>query len=676
MNSFTRLRPYQHWIGAGLFLLMGLLAWLISNTLHVQPNRIGGMREWGGALLAAMWLFLLPGWAILRLWDGAQRLTLPEQAGLAVGLGLAIYPLFLLFTDLVGLHLGPLNAWLPPLLALPLLAWQLKQQPLTQLSGWRAREHGGNLWPNLALLIVISAVALVRCIPAHSISIPFWADSVHHTMITQLILDHGGLFNSWHPYAELETLTYHFGFHSQAAVFTWITGAETPRAVVLFGQIANIAAVFALYPFALRLGQTRWAGGAAIFLAGFMAAMPMYYINWGRYTQLVGQVIMPTALYLAWELLIVAERRPKALMLLSILSLAGMLLTHYRIAIFAVCFFPAFIIVEGVRYPWRQWVGRGMLLGVSSGLVVLPWFLRMLEGNLLDIAIMIISATASTGGRSPSIDATNALGNYSFFLPLLMWYTIPVSIIWALWKRKHAINLVALWWVFVTIIVNPQWLRLPGAAILTNFALSIAAYIPAALLAGVSIGWLVYRLRHPLLQLLVVCCMLGGIWWGWDARFQDVGAEPTSYVTAADIEAANWIDENLPPDARFLVNGYYLNVVSVIGSDAGWWLPLLAHREVVLPPMVYGAEQGSRPQYQEWVNQIYTALYTQGINDHQTLALLRERGVTHIYVGQHQGTIGYTGTNHVLAPDLLRKNPALHLIYHQDNVWIFELLSK
>ncbi len=674
MNIFARMRTHQHWIGASLFLLMGLLAWLISNTLHIQPNLIGGVREWGGALLAAIWLFLLPGWALLRLWDGSPRLTLPEQAGLSLGLGLAIYPLMLLFTDLVGLHLGSLNAWLPPLLALPLLAWKLKHQPLSQLDGWRAQERNGNLWPNLALLIVISAVALVRCLPAHSISIPFWADSLHHTMITQLILDHGGLFTSWHPYAELETLTYHFGFHSQTAVFAWITGAETPRAVVLFGQIANIAAVFALYPFALRLGHTRWAGVAAIFLAGFMAAMPMYYVNWGRYTQLVGQVVMPAALYITWELLTSAERRPKALMLLSILSLAGMLLTHYRIAIFAVCFFPAFVLVEGIRYPWRQWVGRGMLLGVGVGLVVLPWFLRMLEGYLLDIAMMIIMATASTGGRSPSTDATNALGNYSFFLPLFMWYAIPVSLMWALWRRKYALILIALWWVFVTLIVNPQWLRLPGAAILTNFALSIAAYIPAALLGGVVIGWLVYHLRHPILQLFILLSMVGGIWWGWDARIQDVGAAPTNYIAAADIEAATWIDAHLPTNARFLINGYYLNVVSVIGSDAGWWLPILAHRATALPPMVYGAEQGPRPDYQEWINQVYTALYTQGINDPQTLALLRKHGITHIYIGHYQGNVGYNGTIHVLDPELLLENPVFHPIYHQDSVWIFELL--
>ncbi|EFO78957.1 hypothetical protein OSCT_3202 [Oscillochloris trichoides DG-6] len=674
MNIFTRVRSHQHWIGAGLFLLMGLLAWLISHTLHVQPSFIGGFREWAGAFLAATWLFILPGWAILRLWDGAQRLTLPEQAGLAIGLGLAIYPLFLLFTDLVGLHLGPLNAWLPPLLTLPLLAWKLKHQPLSQLDGWRAQERNGNLWPNLALLIVISAVILVRCLPAHSISIPFWADSLHHTMITQLILDHGGLFTSWHPYAELKTLTYHFGFHSQAAVFTWIIGAETPRAVVLFGQIANIAAVFALYPWALRLGQTRWAGVAAIFFAGFMAAMPMYYVNWGRYTQLVGQVVMPAALYITWELLTSAERRPKMLMLLSILSLAGMVLTHYRIAIFAVAFFPAFIIVEGIRHPWRQWVGRGMLLGIGVGLVVLPWFIRLLEGYLVGIIVSIIMTTAKTAGRSQMTDQVNSIIHISFFLPLLMWYAMPISIIWAIWQRRHTINLVAFWWVFVTLAVNPQWLRLPGAGTLTNFALVIAAYIPAALLGGVVVSWLVNRLRHPILQLFILLSMVGGIWWGWDARIQNVGAESTSYVTTADIEAAKWIDAHLPADAHLLVNGYYLNEASVIGTDAGWWLPLLAHRQTTLPPLLYVSEEGPWPNYRDTVNQVYAALYTEGINAPSTMALLRERGVTHIYLGAHQGRVGYTGSLHTLDPDLLLANPALRPVYHEGAVWVFEVL--
>ncbi len=65
-------------------------------------------------------------------------------------------------------------------------------------------------------------------------------------MIAQLLVDHGGLFTSWQPYAEMTTFTYHFGFHSAVAVFDWLTHMEIPKAVLWAGQILNILAVIVL----------------------------------------------------------------------------------------------------------------------------------------------------------------------------------------------------------------------------------------------------------------------------------------------------------------------------------------------------------------------------------------------------------------------------------------------
>jgi len=35
----------------------------------------------------------------------------------------------------------------------------------------------------------------------------------------------------------------------------------------------------------------------------------------------------------------------------------------------------------------------------------------------------------------------------------------------------------------------------------------------------------------------------------------------------------------------------------IVGSDGGWWLPLLARRQTTLPPINYGSEQGVRADY-------------------------------------------------------------------------------
>lgn len=629
--------------------------------------------EWLQALLAASLSTMLPGWALVRLWPRARQLTIPEQMALATGVGMALSPVLLLLTHLVGLNLGSLYAWLPPLIALPVLFWTLRRhdQPIAQ-EAWRIRERGGNVWPNIALLLVMIAIIAVRYMVVTDLEIPVWGDSLHHTMIAQLIIDQGGLFRSWEPYASMQSFTYHFGFHSQVANLVWLTGSKTARAVVLTGQIANVASVFTLYPLALRLGRSRWAGVIALLLAGLLAPMPMFYVNWGRYTQLAGQAILPVGIYLGWEFL-TARSFSWSLLGLTCLTLAGMTLTHYRIAVFAACFFPAFALVVGIQLPWRTWLQRSALIALGAGVLVLPWFIQILGGKLLTILLSISTSSRTGSSSAASTDEISAVGDPYFFLPALIWYAMLLSMFWALWQRKRGVLLIALWWMSIMLAVNPQWLRLPGAGTLTNFALIIASYIPAALLIGAAVGWVLRRLYVPAALVGVTLVIVVSAGWGATLRLKDVDFSSSTMVTRADQQAAAWIEANTPPDARFLINGFFPNPEAVVGSDGGWWLPLLAHRQTTLPPLLYISEQGPQPDYRTWINQVYATINAHGVSSPETLAILREHGVSHVYIGQEQGRVGYNGADQMIGPEILLASPYFRQVYHQDHVWIFAL---
>ena len=663
----------------GVLLLVMLLAsgvWASAQTalLPLGATALGQqVWEWLLVFLASGTLFVLPGWALLQLWPAAARLTWPEQAGLATGIGMALYPVLMLVTSSFGLNLGAIYAWLPPVAALLLLLWKQRQpKGPVACEGWRAREVGGNGWPNAALVVVFTLIIGVRCVAVVGLEVPLWGDSVHHTMIAQLMIEQGGLFRSWAPYAAMQSFTYHFGFHSQVAVLAWITHIATPRMVVLSGQVDNIAAVCTLYPLALRLGRSRWAGVAALLLAGLLAPMPMMYVNWGRYTQLAGQAILPVGLYLAWELL-ATPKRSWALWGLTVVTLAGMALTHYRIAIFAACFFPAFALVLGIRLPWRVWIERGALLGVGVGLLVLPWVVRVLGGQLLTILMSIFAASTQRGTGNVNVETLNVIGDPLVFLPALIWYGMLLSVFWAIWRREQGALLVAFWWLLVILIVNPQLLGMPGAGMLTNFALMIAAYIPAALIVGAAAGWLLRGRSQRFVQRGATLVVVALALWGGSLRLADVDQHATAMVTPADLRAIAWIQTNTPPDARFLVNAFFPNAGAVVGSDAGWWLALLAHRPTTLPPLLYIAEQGPRPDYRQWLNQLYATMYAKGVGNPDALALLRERGITYVYLGELGGKVGYTGTDHILTPELLQRSPAFRPVYHAGQVWIFAL---
>lgn len=627
-------------------------------------------REWLLALATTMLLFVLPGWALLRRWKGAAWLTLTEQLILGLGVGMALYPCLLLALDLAGLQAGPILGWALPLLALPLLLWSYRH-PDAPPADRRLREPGGLFWPRTALCLAASGLVGARCLAVRGLEVPLWGDSVHHAMIAQLMVEHQGLFRSWEPYAALQTFTYHFGFHAHVAAIVWMTGIATPRAVVITGQIANIAAVLALYPLAVRLGRSRWAGVAALLLAGLLMPMPMLYVHWGRYTQLAGQVMLPVAAFLAWRLL-EAPRRQWSLLLITSITFAGMLLTHYRIAIFALCFFPAVVVVCAPG-SWREWGLRLGLLALLSGALAGPWLLRVLGGQLLVVLGSIVAASATRGAAAPVADSLNAMGGPLFFLSAPVWYALPLALLWAVWRRNRAVLAVALWWLLALLLVNPQALGLPGAGMLTNFAWLIAAYIPASLILGALAGGLPGRISRPGLLAALTVGIAGLAWWGGAQRLQQLDLATTAMVEPADLRAFEWIRRSTPADARFLVNGFFPNPEVVVGSDGGWWLPLLARRETTLPPILYITEQGPRPDYRLWINELYASVHDLGITDPQTIARLRERGVTHVYLGQRGGRVGYGGDEQIIAPEALLGDAAFHLVYHEDQVWIFAL---
>jgi hypothetical protein len=429
--------------------------------------------------------------------------------------------------------------------------------------------------------------------------------------------------------------------------------------------------------------------------------MPMYYVNWGRYTQLAGQVILPVAIYLVWVTL---EAEPRIFdlpvsagetnwskwrhripydagrMALTCLILGGLALTHYRILIFAILFIAAFFILRIRRETWRALLARTFWIGIGAGLLFLPWFIHTFAGKIT----LTFATQLTTQAESVSIATQqyNAIGDLSSYLPTLLWLILPVSIIWGLWRREKGVALISLWSILILLAANPQWLRLPGEGALSNFAVFIAAYIPVSVLAGYLLGQLTsYKLKSEsapksfALALLISMFVFAVGLWGAHERLSDLQVMPDALVTRPDIQAAEWIQENTPQDARFLVNSFFAyGDTLIVGSDGGWWLPLLARRQTTLPPINYGSEGGPRPDYTLWVNSLTAEIQNKGIAHPDVLALLHARGVAYVYVGQRQGRVNYGGP-YMLEPKQLLASPNFRLVFHQDRVWVFEIVQ-
>ena len=688
------------------------------NRFLLLAGLAGEALSWGGLLLAAAALFSLPGLALLDLAGLLPKSTIatappapsaggqsarPRQGSLfafadppldwiealclSLGAGFTLIPPLMLWTDVFNLHLGAPYAWLSVGLGFAWLGWrswrwlQSRTKRMAIRCSLPPQPAAVTRLPILAFILVAALVIAVRLWVIRRLDIPLWGDSYQHTLIAQLLVENGGLFDSWLPYAPLTTFTYHFGFHAIAATLQWLTALDMPRAVLVAGQLVNAAAVLGLYPLARRAGDTPWAGVGAVLIAGLLTSMPMAYINWGRYTQLAGQAVLPVLFSLVLQ--IYAAPRPRLpAWTVAALAFSGLGLIHYRVLIFAILFIPPALLFNLNSHNWKRLVAATAVIGLLGGFLFLPYFLHAFQGKILSIFAAQISTPAAQVSRF--IQDYNAIAPLQSYLPMWLWLLQPFALLWSLLRRQSFPLLIFAWWLLVLVAANPGWLGLPGAGAISNFAVFIFAYFPAALLAANLSASLIryglpklgekfvaplYRFSPAACFILVLAAAVAGI----RPRLHDLRLQEYALVTRPDQRAAAWIRAQLPPDAVFLVNSFsaYDNSV-IVGSDGGWWLPLLAGRQTNLPPLNYGSELGPDPGYRLRVNDLWRQVMEKGLDDPQTAASLQAAGITHVYVGQRQGMVNNPAP--LLAPEKLLASPHLRPVYRQDRVWIFELI--
>jgi hypothetical protein len=643
------------------------------------------------AILATLALFVLPGLALLVWfmpvwhWDALTALIV------ASGLSAALFPLLLLFSRPLGLRWNSTLVWLFLFICLLLIVWRLRRAQMTSrirrfLSGWRERFR----WPALEtwlLAAVVAMVLIVRWIVVRPLSVPLWGDSHQHTYIAQLIVEKGGLFDSWEPYSPYTSLTVHFGFHATVAFFHWVTGKDLLRSVILVGQVFNALAVLALYPLALRIAgsdrpriDVRWAGIAALLVAGLVMPMPMEYVNWGRYPQLAGQMILLVALWLFWVAAEYQGARSWAVPVLAAIAAAGMALSYYRMPYYYAAFVLAWLLLyglmtwRGAKERWQALAKRLLLLGSVALALVLPWGSNLLGGRL---------AAAVVEGAAVAAPIEGVLAEYRTWLdidqyvPVIVGVLALIAFFWALARRHWAVSMLGLWTAILASLVAARLVHLPGASHMQSFAILIALYMPAGLLvgwlAGRLAGWMVARGRRwgstAMALLLLIVAVLG---FGQRMAVIDSGF---MLVNRADEVAMDWVAANTPPDAVFLVNGFLIYGGRLAaGSDAGWWIPYLAGRDNTMPPQyAMFNEAEADPGYGKALVQLVADLGEHTPTTPEGLKQICAAGVTHVYVGQGQGKIAQEPLQPFLNPADLVSSPYFELLYHQDRVWVFSL---
>ena len=454
-------------------------------------------------------------------------------------------------------------------------------------------------------LFGLAALTAWRFYQARGLLLPAWVDSVHHTLIVKKIMEYGGLPPDLSPYLPVP-FSYHYGFHLITALFASIANLTPAQAVLAFGQVLNACVALSVYRLATAfVPKVVWGEGAdgfsgkaylpvlrglaAALLVGLAFQMPAYYLSWGRYTLLAGLVVMGPTLAAAYEFW--QDPRDVRAGVRFVILLAGVFLVHY----FAALLVGMFLLVLGIAALWkaarqRDWrcipwqLVALSLLGVG---LAAPWLWRAWQYNQVHARLAVVlppEGSALSSWVSPDY-WTYLLYLWGPRRNLILLALSGIALVFAFLRRE--LRPLATWGLLVLLMSTPWGVRLgPFRPDLFN----IVVFFPAAVLLGdllVSAGAALGHVWRPVAGWAALALALLGLsLWGVRETGSILNAT-TVFVTPADVAALNWVQQNTPADARFLINTTSWQGPVYRGVDGGYWLQPYSGRSTLLPPVVY-----------------------------------------------------------------------------------------
>jgi hypothetical protein len=657
-------------------------AFRLSYAYNIKAGiqDLGNLASQAGQFLLVAVVLLLPGWVLLQLGSLRSRYEITQLIALAIGLSLAILPLLMAWTSLVGLSWSKVVV-IFGFIALLIFAigweiWHRRTRPESKPN--RAKWQDPEFLALIALLTVFLVTLFIRFAMVRDLSGPAWVDPVHHALISRLIQETGQLPPTFAPYASTPSANYHTGFHVTAALYSWLTGGDNADSLLFLGQVLNAAAVLAAYLLTREITGSRLAGLVAAVVTGFATPMPAYYTSWGRYTHLAGLLILPTGFVLlrslyarsdlieenAAEITNLGEWRA---VLLAAVAVAGLFLVHTRVAIFL------FTLLLADLLTWA------ILAGVSKAtprpkLQFLPLLLALVSAVLLALPDLyplltrLLPERAAEWGQTAAVEPIQL--SWRYITTGLGEITLGIALVGglaAVFRRTRVALLLVLWVGLMFVSANLIRLGLPINLPISNDSVVITLFLPTAVAVGVLFSeinaWLKispWKTARPLgLGLVLALCLLT-IYFGTRALLPIINPI-TVYLRQGDLQAADWINENLPEEADMLINPAPWGYGVYVGADGGYWLSPLTGRLTFPPTLLYA--HGSRETIAAINMQARDLLAA--VDDPQAIEdFLRTHQMEYVYLGARGGPI---------SPLMLLQSPSFELIYHQAGAWLFRL---
>jgi hypothetical protein len=624
-------------------------------------------------LIILLWL---PGFLLLDVSRLRSRFDLGEQTAISLGLSLAIIPLVMLWTTVLNFHWSRNAALFSAgfLVAIFLVRVVycriISSKQKTEVDGSQSNGEPDParhllswfLIPSFLLTLIFLGSLAIRLIMVRDLATPAWVDSVHHALITRLILENGSFPGTYLPNLNISATTYHAGFHSIAAFFTWLSQLDLARSLLILGQFLNALAVFSVYLLTKTLTRSSVASLCAAFITGFLTPMPAYYTSWGRYTELTGILIFPVALALIQSWHDHAEDKKMIwIILLAAITAGGLFMIHYRVVVFLACLLIAYFcaqLLTDEQGKQRNPIHLLLLILAVAGLgivLVLPWFIPTLNNLVLPKLAVTIenSSTAFADFSWPYL--TSALGKQALVLAGL-------GLAWSLIKKRGLAILIILWITLLFFLANLDAFKLPGSGLITNISVEIILFIPISVLGGyfleqLLVNWkqlLPIRFYIPASSIMIIVFII--IAFLGANQLIPIINPVTILSRQADLPTIQWVDDHIPENEMIAINPFSWGYGLYAGNDGGYWIEALSDKLTLPPPVLYGLGPGYKLISHQSQQLISLS------NDPPALhAYLLNQDIHYIFIGARGG---------VFPPEKLVSSGLFESVYRQDGAWI------
>jgi hypothetical protein len=551
-------------------------------------------------VLLGLALLLLPGMALLRICLAGRRLNFISRLALAPGITIAFCVLLFTWADIFSVKLGPLSSWL--MVAASLLVLLFVRRDRLFYGRWR-RSLPDEWFAAAALVVMLTILLAVRFKATWGWCVPSGYDTAQHTLIVQLLLEHHGLFQSWAPYNDAQTFTYHFGFHAIVALFAWMSGLDAANSVLIMTRLLGTAAAAVLFALVRLWTRSPW-GGAFAALFWLLYSRNLYTFDYeGRWPLLTGLVVLGSGLVLLSLYLRPGAVKHLPLGLLCAVTIGGLALSQYKTAIiFAILATALFcsrcVTVLAGNHRFRgivQVTCRVLAVALLALLLAGPRIHTVMEakaGRYLKRLVLQSPALNSTPFDPPIAKGLGILRiEFENRRNAVLSTLALVAALAVMLRRRQAVWFVVGWGV-VAVAMNPGLIGANRAGLIDESHWKYGLQTAFAAIAGLGMGLICEMLGkarslswNSLLLMSVIALVL------WEVARESPLPDSCRYVLTEDLRLAAWIEQHVPNGERIAGRALFSRG-EPLGLDATTWLPYLTRHQTNQTNLAAALEQG------------------------------------------------------------------------------------